>query len=181
MILLETKRTSVALTGRIRVLAGDGLMLLLVLSCGRCLVTVCAYVYARDNGSHGWWWSACVLWLPGEDQSNRLRSVSGRRDLCDFLIKLRIDFYRGTPRSHFHGAMIRSHQPHIYVYVDNVPVRSGDDVCICCVLIHIPGKAQNEGDPDDCHWACLGWVTAHSQSTENEMTTTIATYKSIIL
>lgn len=45
MILLETKRTSAALTGRIRVLAGDGLMLLLVLSCGRCLVTVCAYVY----------------------------------------------------------------------------------------------------------------------------------------
>lgn len=145
------------------------------------MVGYCVPIYARDNGSHGWW--SYVLWLPGEDQSNRLRSVSGRRDLCDFLIKLRIDFYLGTPPQPLHGAMIRSHQPHIYIFVDDVPVRSGDDVCICCVLIHIPGKAQNDsgGDPDDCQWACLGWVTAHSQSTENEMTTTIATYKSIIL
>lgn len=87
-----------------------------------------------------------------------LRSISGRRDLCDFLIKLQIDFYRplapGTKWRLRSDSYINRHTAR------DVPARA-DDLYICCC---------------GCHWACLGCVTAHSQRAEHEMTTTIATY-----
>lgn len=101
-----------------------------------------------------------------------LRSISGRRDLCDFLIKLQIDFYRplapGTKWRLRSDSYINRHTAR------DVPARA-DDLYICCCVLPDP-YPEDDYVCCGCHWACLGCVTAHSQRAEHEMTTTIATY-----
>lgn len=80
------------------------------------LAGYCARLYARDNGSAvEVVVSGCLSRREAADcplaAESRPRSVSGRRDLCDILIKLRIDFYQPSARSPFQSAtVLRSYQ-----------------------------------------------------------------------
>lgn len=158
-----------ALTGRIRVLV-DGLMwwcwLLLLLLPGYPSTTVHAYTLAIMD------LLPLLARLADVPRKANLRSISGRRDLCDFLIKLQIDFYRplapGTKWRLRSDSYINRHTAR------DVPARA-DDLYICCCVLPDP-YPEDDYVCCGCHWACLGCVTAHSQRAEHEMTTTIATY-----
>lgn len=103
----------------------------------------------------------------GAWQRIALRSASGPRDLCDFLIKLRIDFYQQqqlqrhpslSPAAHFiriwsdsiisiHvvGGWLTEWEAAMAVATS---LRWYDDVCVCCVAIrietHFLGTGPNE-------------------------------------
>lgn len=116
-----------------------------------------------------------LLWRIAVPRKRR-KSISGRRDLCDFLIKLRIDFYRPAttsnmipPSASFHRNMIRCHHQQ----------RRRTFIFMCFALVSSPYAGSVIQLQVWSGWLSI-YLTAHSQSAENWMTTTMAaTYKSI--